>query len=51
MMIFATAVLVFIILIALLLFFASYGARKLQEQRRAEQEPGNRPEYTGETKR
>lgn len=41
-MVFATAILVFIILIALLLFFASYGARKLQEQRRAEQDTADR---------
>lgn len=38
MMIFATVVLGFLLLIALLLFFASYGARKLQAQRHAEQD-------------
>ncbi len=34
MMIFATAILVFIILVAFLIFFASYEARRLQERRR-----------------
>lgn len=43
MMVFATVILVFIILIAFLLFFASYGARKLQERQRAAQDASDQP--------
>jgi Na+-transporting methylmalonyl-CoA/oxaloacetate decarboxylase gamma subunit len=50
MMIFATVVLAFLILMALLLFFASYVARKLQEQRRADREAGQQP-LAGDRKR